>query len=68
LFAAVGADESEEFLRQNQLIREAWGEACVPVCETIRASNHLTVLHDLADPQGRLHHLALQQLGLALDV
>jgi arylformamidase len=67
LIAAVGADESEEFLRQNQLIRAAWGEACVPVCETIPATHHLTVLHDLADPQGRLHHHALQQLGLAAD-
>ena len=25
LYAAVGAHESEEFLRQNELIREAWG-------------------------------------------
>jgi arylformamidase len=68
LFAAVGADESEEFLRQNRLIRDAWGERCVPVCETITGTNHLTVLHDLADPQGRLHHHALQLLGLAAGV
>jgi arylformamidase len=68
LFAAVGADESEEFLRQNQLIREAWGEARVPVCETIAGTNHLTVLHDLADPQGRLHQHALHLLGLTADV
>ena len=67
LFAAVGADESEEFLRQNQLIRDAWGAACVPVCETIAGTNHLTVLHDLADPQGRLHQHALQLLGLAAN-
>jgi len=36
----------------------------VPVCETIAGANHLTVLHDLADPQGRLHRLALELLGL----
>ena len=64
LFAAAGADESEEFLRQNGLLREAWGERSVPVCETIAGANHLTVLHDLADPQGRLHRLALELLGL----
>ncbi len=64
LFAAVGADESDEFLRQNRLIRDAWGERCVPVCESIAGANHLTVLHDLADPQGRLHRHALRLLGL----
>jgi arylformamidase len=64
LYATVGADESEEFLRQNALIRSAWGPQAVPVCETIARSNHMNVLHDLADPQGRLHLLALQLLGL----
>ena len=64
LYATVGADESEEFLRQNELIREAWGAQVVPVCEAIPRTNHMNVLHDLADPQGRLHRLALQLLGL----
>jgi arylformamidase len=64
LYAAVGAEESEEFLRQNELIRQAWGAPAVPVCEAIPRTNHLNVLHDLADPQGRLHLLALQLLGL----
>ena len=35
LYAVVGADESEEFLRQNQLIRDQWGPTAVPVCETV---------------------------------
>lgn len=65
LFAAVGEQESEEFLRQNQLLQQAWGTGTVPVCETIPNTNHLTVLHDLADPAGRLHHLALELLDLA---
>ena len=64
LYAAVGADESEEFLRQNGLIRSAWGAQAVPVCERIARTNHMNVLHDLADPQGRLHRLCLQLLGL----
>jgi arylformamidase len=64
LFATVGADESEEFLRQNRLIREAWGERAVPVCETVAGAHHLDVLHALVDPQTRLHRHALGLLGL----
>lgn len=64
LYAVVGADESDEFLRQNRLIRDVWGPTSVPVCETIPGTNHLTVLHNLADPGGRTHDLALRQLGL----
>ncbi len=64
LAAVVGGDESEEFLRQNRLIREAWGGSVVPVCESIPGTNHFTVLHDLADAQTRLHAIALELLGL----
>lgn len=64
LYAVVGAKESEEFIRQNKLIRKAWGPVRVPVCETVPDTNHLTVLHDLADPQARLHRLGLDLLGL----
>ena len=64
LFATVGANESEEFLRQNRLLRRAWGKATVPVCETIAGTHHLDVLHELANPRGRLHQLATQLLGL----
>jgi arylformamidase len=64
LYAVAGADESEEFLRQNRLIREVWGPTSVPVCETLPNTNHFTVLHNLVDPDGRLHDLALRLLGL----
>jgi len=64
LHATVGGEESEEFLRQNALIRQAWGEKTVPVCEAIPQTNHMNVLHDLADPQGRVHRLTLELLGL----
>lgn len=64
LVAVVGGDESEEFLRQNELIRRAWGAGVVPVCEAIPGTNHLTVMHDLADTGARLHRLALGLLGL----
>ena len=65
LYAVVGADESEEFLRQNTLIREAWGPDVVPVCESVPATHHLNILHELADPASRLNALTCQLLGLA---
>ena len=64
LYAAVGLDESDEFLRQNRLIRDVWGPTAVPVCETVPGTNHFTVLNRLADPAHRLHELALRLLGL----
>jgi arylformamidase len=64
LHAVAGALESEEFQRQTELIRQAWGAAAVPVCETIPGMHHLSVLRDLADPAGRSHRLALRLLGL----
>lgn len=64
LFAVVGAQESEEYLRQNRLIQQAWGARAVPVCEALPGCNHFSVLHDLADPQGRSHQLLRQLLGL----
>jgi arylformamidase len=64
LYAAVGAEESDEFLRQNRLIRDVWGPTAVPVCETLPGKNHFTVLESLVDPAGRLHDLALRLLGL----
>jgi arylformamidase len=64
LFTTVGADESDEFLRHNQLIRDQWGPTAVPVCETVPSANHFTVLESLVDPAGRLHELALRLLGL----
>jgi len=65
LAAVVGGDESEEFLRQNRLIRQAWGAAAVPVCEAVPGTNHFTVLHDLADANARLRAIALELLGLS---
>ncbi len=64
LYAAVGLEESDEFLRQTRLIRDVWGPTAVPVCETVPGANHFTVLNSLVDPAGRLHQLALRLLGL----
>ncbi len=68
LYATVGAQESDEFLRQADLIRAAWGTEAVPVCERIAGTNHFNVLHDLADSKGRQHDLALRLLGIARPV
>ncbi len=65
LHVTVGAQESDEFLRQSDLIRSRWGAKSVPVCERIAQANHFTVLHDFADSHGRQHELALQLLGLS---
>jgi arylformamidase len=64
LYTTVGSEESDEFLRQNRLIRDVWGPTAVPVCETVPGTNHFSVLRSLADPAGRLHELALRLLGL----
>lgn len=64
LYATVGAEESDEFLRQNRLIRDVWGPTAVPVCEVVPGKNHFTVMESLADPRGRLHDLALRLMNL----
>ncbi len=64
LHALVGAQESDEFLRQNRLIGDQWGPTTVPVCERIADRNHFTMLHELVDAQARTHALALRLLGL----
>jgi arylformamidase len=64
LHAVVGGDESEEFLRHNQLIRDVWGPTAVPVCEALQGLNHFSVLSNLVEPKGRLHALTLRLLGL----
>jgi arylformamidase len=63
LFAVAGADESDEFVRQNQLIQTAWGPEVVPVCETLAGLNHFSVLDSLVQPRHRLHRLAQRLLS-----
>ena len=59
LYALVGADESAEFIRHNQLIQDAWGKKKVPVCEMVPQRNHFSVLEDLSAPWTELHKLAV---------
>lgn len=64
LACVAGGDESAEFLRQNALLRRAWGKEVVPVCEALAGLNHFSVLEALVDPRHRLHRLAM---GLLRD-
>ncbi len=63
LTALCGADESEEFRRQNRLIQQAWGKDCVPICEEVAGANHFSVLEALCAPGQRAHALALNLLA-----
>jgi arylformamidase len=65
LYSVAGADESAEFLRQNLLIQQAWGEGVVPVCESHLRRNHFSALDALTERDHRLHGLALNLLGLS---
>jgi arylformamidase len=65
LHAHVGAEESEEFLRQNRLIRDKWGARAVPVCDTIPGADHFSVLQEWVSPKSALHRSGLQLLGLS---
>jgi arylformamidase len=55
LVAAVGGDESAEFLRQARDIAEAWGRAGVKTeCLVVPGTNHFTVVDALTDPKSAL--------------
>jgi len=64
LYSVVGDAESEEFLRHNRLIRQAWGAQTVPVCEVLPGLNHFSIVDALADPGHRLHGLLRQLAAL----
>ena len=60
LYTVVGGDESPEFLRHNELIRQVWGHRVVPVCEALPGLHHFSVVTALTQPGCRLHQLAAQ--------
>ena len=60
LHVVVGGAESDEFIRQSRDFATHWGGSF----EALPGANHFTVLNALADPQTRLHRLALRLLGL----
>ena len=62
LYAVAGGSESEEFIRHNAMIRDAWGRNTVPVCEVLPGLNHFDVVDALADTAHPLHRHAVQLL------
>jgi arylformamidase len=62
LYAVAGGEESEEFIRHNAMIREAWGRNTVPVCEVMPGLDHFGVVDALADPAHALHRHAVHLL------
>jgi arylformamidase len=62
LYSVCGGNESAEYLRQNALIRQAWGSMRVPVCEALPGLNHFSVLDAFVQPGHRLHALGLELL------
>ncbi len=58
LISVAGGSESAEFIRQNRLIQEAWGEHRVPICEELPGQNHFGILSALITPHHRLNELA----------
>lgn len=63
LLCAVGADESDEFLRQNLLMQQAWGKSRVPQAVALPGLNHFSVLETLAARGAPLHAIALALLN-----
>jgi len=56
LAAAVGGDESAEFLRQNATIAETWRRGGVDAeSMVVPGTNHFTVVDQLAEPGTALH-------------
>ncbi len=60
--SVAGAQESQEFIRQNRLIQESWGEHRVPICEDLPGLNHFSVMGALVTPHHRLYELAQSML------
>lgn len=62
LYCVVGGDESPEFLRQNQLMQNAWGSHFVPRSQALPGLHHFSIVDALAKPGHDLHHMALNLL------
>jgi len=64
LITVAGGNESDEFIRHNGLMRQAWGAKRVPVAEVLPGLNHFSIVEALTQPEHRLHRLAQSLLGV----
>lgn len=56
LVAAVGGNESSEFLRQSRVIAEAWAKAGLATeCLVVPGTDHFTVVDELSKPASALY-------------
>jgi arylformamidase len=62
LYSVAGGMESEEFLRHNHLIQQAWGKARVPVVEDLPGLQHFSIVESMTQPGSRLNTLAIELL------
>lgn len=62
LWAVVGGCESDEFLRQTQLIQHTWGPSAVPQAIALDGLNHFSILDSLVQTDAPLHRLVRQVL------
>jgi arylformamidase len=61
---AVGGDEGEEFLRQNTLVGDAWGDTVAVTSLVLAAHNHYTAVEALSEPTSTLGRAVLTQMQL----
>jgi arylformamidase len=55
LIAAVGADESQEFIRQSLDIAGTWSRAGVKAeCVVVPSANHFTMVDELVRPESAM--------------
>ncbi len=64
LYTVAGGIESEEFVRHNGLMQNAWGKDRVPVAEVLPGLQHFSIVEALVQPGHRLNTLASELLRL----
>lgn len=63
LYTVVGGDESQEFLRHNVMMRQAWGKKRVPYTRVVAGLNHFTIVEALAAAQPAMVDLLKRALN-----
>ena len=64
LVCVAGADESEEFWRQNALMQQAWGAKRVPKALLMPGRQHFSMLDALCETAHPVHHMVCDLLGV----
>jgi arylformamidase len=61
VIAAVGGEESSEFLRQSRVVAETWARAGLETeCLVVPGTNHFTVVDELATPGSALYNAVVR--------